>query len=313
MKKIFTMLTMISFLAGNAMGAATTLKQIDNIQNSTGGSSIAVPGTGTTFATDTNTLTFTNKSISGSTNTFSNIPVSAIATGTGLSVQSGGTGLTSLTLNGVVFGNGTSAAGVTAAGTQFQSLQAGSGGVPAFDAVHLNQAASVTGTLGVSNGGTGASTLTLNNVILGNGTSAVQFVAPGTSGNVLTSNGTTWSSSPATTAAPALNGTQAAPQSVTAAGGISLSGLAYVNVAFVVSNSGSVTVTATPSITACTAAGQVLHILGESASNIITLQDEAGLSGSKLRLNGNWTSGLNSMLNVMCDGNGFWIEQSRAY
>jgi hypothetical protein len=46
----------------------------------------------------------------------------------------------------------------------------------------------------VSSGGTGAYTLTANNVILGNGTSAVQFVAPGTSGNVLTSNGTTWTS-----------------------------------------------------------------------------------------------------------------------
>lgn len=46
----------------------------------------------------------------------------------------------------------------------------------------------------VASGGTGLSTLTANNVILGNGTSAVQFVAPGTSGNVLTSNGTTWTS-----------------------------------------------------------------------------------------------------------------------
>lgn len=47
----------------------------------------------------------------------------------------------------------------------------------------------------VADGGTGASTLTANNVILGNGASAVQFVAPSTSGNVLTSNGTTWASS----------------------------------------------------------------------------------------------------------------------
>ena len=51
------------------------------------------------------------------------------------------------------------------------------------------------GILPVSIGGTGASTLTANNVILGNGTSAVQFVAPGTSGNALVSNGTTWASS----------------------------------------------------------------------------------------------------------------------
>lgn len=49
--------------------------------------------------------------------------------------------------------------------------------------------------LSAANGGTGRATLTANNVILGNGTSAVNFVAPGTAGNVLTSNGTTWTSS----------------------------------------------------------------------------------------------------------------------
>jgi hypothetical protein len=51
------------------------------------------------------------------------------------------------------------------------------------------------GILQVAGGGTGAATLTANNVILGNGTSSVTFVAPGSSGNVLTSNGTTWASS----------------------------------------------------------------------------------------------------------------------
>ena len=58
----------------------------------------------------------------------------------------------------------------------------------------LGNAANVTGTVAVANGGTGAATLTANNVLLGNGTSALQAVAPGTSGNVLTSNGTTWAS-----------------------------------------------------------------------------------------------------------------------
>jgi hypothetical protein len=59
-------------------------------------------------------------------------------------------------------------------------------------------AVTVAGTLGVANGGTGATSLTANNVILGNGTSALQVVAPGTSGNVLTSNGTTWTSTAST-------------------------------------------------------------------------------------------------------------------
>ena len=53
----------------------------------------------------------------------------------------------------------------------------------------------LTTALTVAQGGTGAATLTANNVLLGNGTSALQAVAPGTSGNVLTSNGTTWVSS----------------------------------------------------------------------------------------------------------------------
>ena len=58
----------------------------------------------------------------------------------------------------------------------------------------VNLASAVTSTLPVANGGTGAATLTANNVLLGNGTSAPLAVAPSTSGNVLTSNGTTWQS-----------------------------------------------------------------------------------------------------------------------
>ena len=61
-------------------------------------------------------------------------------------------------------------------------------------ATSINLASQVTGTLPVGNGGTGLTTLTANNVILGNGASTPSFVAPGTNGNVLTSNGTTWQS-----------------------------------------------------------------------------------------------------------------------
>jgi hypothetical protein len=41
-------------------------------------------------------------------------------------------------------------------------------------------------------GGTGSANLTADNVILGNGANTVKVVAPGTLGNVLTSDGTTW-------------------------------------------------------------------------------------------------------------------------
>jgi hypothetical protein len=48
--------------------------------------------------------------------------------------------------------------------------------------------------LPVASGGTGLATLTANNVLIGAGTSSVTFVAPGASGNVLVSNGTSWTS-----------------------------------------------------------------------------------------------------------------------
>ncbi len=65
--------------------------------------------------------------------------------------------------------------------------------------------------LPVANGGTSLTTLTANNVILGNGASAPTFVAPSTSGNLLTSNGTTWASTaPAASAISLSNDTTTA-------------------------------------------------------------------------------------------------------
>lgn len=56
--------------------------------------------------------------------------------------------------------------------------------------------------LSVSMGGTGANTLSANSVILGNGSSAVQTVAPGNTGNILTSNNGTWVSAAAPISLP---------------------------------------------------------------------------------------------------------------
>jgi len=75
-------------------------------------------------------------------------------------------------------------------------LQVGSGKTLTIGGtLTLNGTINGSASVGVANGGTGVASLTANNVILGNGTSAVQFVAPSTNGNVLTSNGTTWVSS----------------------------------------------------------------------------------------------------------------------
>ena len=48
--------------------------------------------------------------------------------------------------------------------------------------------------LTVADGGTGRSTLTANAVLVGNGTSGINSVSPSTSGNLLVSNGTSWTS-----------------------------------------------------------------------------------------------------------------------
>lgn len=110
------------------------------------------------------------------------------STGTGIAVPAG--------KSMFVYNDGTN---VVDAITHLSSLTLGSplpvtsGGTGATSLAGLiDVTTDVTGTLPVANGGTGRTTLTANNVILGNGTSGVNFVAPGASGNVLVSNGTSW-------------------------------------------------------------------------------------------------------------------------
>ena len=56
----------------------------------------------------------------------------AVTLGVDLTVANGGTGRSSFTNNGIVYGDGANALDVTAAGSQYDILQAGSGGVPEF-------------------------------------------------------------------------------------------------------------------------------------------------------------------------------------
>jgi len=134
----------------------------------------------------------------------------------------------------------------------------------------------LTTALTVAQGGTGAATLTANNVVLGNGTSSVQFVAPGTSGNVLVSNGTTWTSGGAgVTSAVAGNGI--AVSGATGAVTISVASPSfntvgsYVEGAVALGPSASFTVTSGSNISAGTSNGliqsTVAYRLGNAYSN----------------------------------------------
>jgi len=115
----------------------------------------------------------------------------------------GGTGQTSYAVGDLLYANTTTTLAKLADVATGNALISGGVGVaPSYGKIGLTT--HVSGTLPVANGGTGATTLTTNYVLLGNGTSAPQMIAPSTSGNVLTSNGTTWASTaPATGSVPA--------------------------------------------------------------------------------------------------------------
>jgi hypothetical protein len=107
------------------------------------------------------------------------------------------------TLSGAVSASGTfnGTVGATTPNTGAFTTLSTSGnttiGDASADTLTVNATPTFNVAIPVASGGTGRAALTSNNVVLGNGTSAVNFVAPSTSGNVLTSNGTTWTSAPA--------------------------------------------------------------------------------------------------------------------
>jgi hypothetical protein len=135
--------------------------------------------------------------------------LSSLTLGSALPIASGGTGSTSTTfVNAATNVTGTlpiANGGTGTTSTTFTNLTTNvtgtlpiaNGGTGSTSTTFVDAATNITGTLPVANGGTGASTLTSANVILGAGTSAVTFVAPGSSGNVLTSDGSTWTSAAA--------------------------------------------------------------------------------------------------------------------
>ena len=132
----------------------------------------------------------------------------------------------------------------------------------------------VTGTLPVANGGTSLTTLTANNVILGNGASAPTFVAPSTSGNVLTSDGTTWSSTAPATSGTVTSVAMTVPSVLSISGSpITSSGtlaLTYSGTALPVANGGTGLTSGTSGgVLAYTAAGTLASSTALTASDLV--------------------------------------------
>jgi hypothetical protein len=154
----------------------------------------------TTDTTNANNITSGSLGTSRLSGSYTGITgVGALAAGslasgfTAVSAPLGGTGQTSYAVGDILFADtGTSLAKLADVAVGNALISGGVAAAPSYGKIGL--ATHVSGTLPAANGGTGQSSLTANNVLLGNGTSAVNFVAPGTSGNVLTSNGTTWTS-----------------------------------------------------------------------------------------------------------------------
>lgn len=116
-----------------------------------------------------------------------------------IAVADGGTGAGSFTLGAILIGNGTSAlqtlanSSYTLTGTLGASKTITALTVDAYGRTTAATAADIaiaasqvtSGTFSVSQGGTGASTLTSNGVLLGQGTSAITAVSSATEGHVL--------------------------------------------------------------------------------------------------------------------------------
>jgi hypothetical protein len=111
------------------------------------------------------------------------IAASQVTSGT-LAVVRGGTGLASYTTGDIVYASGaTTLASLADVATGNALISGGVGVAPSYGKIGLTT--HVSGTLAVGNGGTGNTALTLNGVIIGQGSSALTTVVSSTEGHVL--------------------------------------------------------------------------------------------------------------------------------
>jgi hypothetical protein len=123
--------------------------------------------------------------------------VSGMATQSASAVAITGGTISGVTISGGTISGLTSPLPIASGGTNAITAAAARTALSAAASGANSDITSLTGLttpLSVAQGGTGAATHTANSILIGNGTSAVTSVAPGTSGNLLASDGTSWAS-----------------------------------------------------------------------------------------------------------------------
>jgi hypothetical protein len=196
----FTAGTITANLTGNVTGAVTgnastaTALAADPADCSSGqyANAINASGTLTCAAVATSQL---SGSIAAATQLSGLVPVAnggtGLASGTSggiLAYTASGTLASSgaLTANQLIIGGGAGVAPSTlAAGSQYQVLRMGAT-TPAYGSVNLDQSAAVTGTLPVGNGGTGQSSYTDGQLLIGNSSGSTLTKATLTAGSGVT-------------------------------------------------------------------------------------------------------------------------------
>ncbi|MBI3325056.1 MAG: hypothetical protein HYZ92_07225, partial [Candidatus Omnitrophica bacterium] len=142
--------TSATMTVGNNATLTYTGTGVVNANQFKGSATVAVADGGTGATTAAGARTSLSAAVSGANNDITSL--SGLTTP--LSVAQGGTGAATLTQNGVIYGNGTSAAAATSAGTSGTVLHGNTGSAPSFGAVSLT--ADVSGVLPLANGGTNA-------------------------------------------------------------------------------------------------------------------------------------------------------------
>jgi len=327
----FTILLLALFAAHGAF--ASTARYIDGQYITNGAYTLTVPAATDTLVGKATSDVLLNKTIDGSSNTITKIPVGAIGNGSVLSGSntgdmSLGVSANGLSLLGQVLSLDTASSGTTGALTSgdwstFNGKQAALGYTPVSDAFLLNGHALGGTTLSLA-----ASDLNLGNVTndaqvkkseytakgdILVGTNAGTYAALGTSTNgyILTLDstggggavGVKWAAAPSS--APNIVGSTGSPTAITAGGGVAFTGTYYENINFIVGDGGAVDITANPQIAAATNVGQRLTLIGTHDTNTVKLEDGTGLS-----LNGAWFAADHSVIVLVWDG-ALWVEQSR--